>query len=97
MIDSVAHVSGAMLKFMSEFAVEKNFRFVAIGETLRVMPAVIPFATFVAALVETLKYGIEGAPPVCKQRVSTLRSELERVQTLVEVYLPHHLNTLAEH
>ena len=52
---------------------------------------------FVAALIETLEYGMEGAPPVCKQRVATLHSELEQVQKLVEAYLRRHFNTLAEH
>ena len=61
------------------------------------MPAEIHFAAFVAALIETLEYGMEGAPPVCKQRVATLRSELEQVQKLVEVYLRRHFNTLADH
>ena len=61
------------------------------------MPAEIRFVTFVAALIETLEYGMEGAPAVCKQRVATLRSELEQVQKLMEVYLRPHFNTLAEH
>ena len=61
------------------------------------MPGEIQFATFLAALMETLEYGMEGAPPVCKQRVATLRLELEQVQKLVEVYLRHHFSTLAEH
>ena len=43
------------------------------------MPAEIYFVTFVAALMETLEYGMEGASPVCKQRIATLRSELEQV------------------
>ena len=54
-------------------------------------------ATFVAPLMETQEYGMEGALPACKQRVPTMRSELEQVQKLVEVYLRPHLNTLAEH
>ena len=53
--------------------------------------------TFVAALMEILEYGMEGAPPECKQRVVTLRSELEQVQKLVEVYLLRHFNTLTEY
>ena len=61
------------------------------------MPAEIHFATLVAALMETLEYEMEGAPSVCKQRVVTLRSELEQVQKLVEVCLRRHVNTLAEH
>ena len=36
----------------------------SIGETPRAMPAEIHFGTFVAALMETLEYRIEGAPPV---------------------------------
>ena len=47
--------------------------------------------------METQEYGMEGAPPVCKQRFPTLRSELEQVQKLVEVYLRRHFDTLAEH
>ena len=54
-------------------------------------------ATFVAPLMETVECGMEGAPPVCKQRVATLRSELEQVQEPVEVYLRRHFNTLADH
>ena len=53
--------------------------------------------TFVAALMEILEYGMEVAPPQCKHRVATLRSELEQVQKLVEVYLRRRFNTLAEH
>ena len=45
----------------------------------------------------TLEYGMECAPPVCKQKVVTLRSELEQVQKLVEVCLRRHFNTLPEH
>eukprot|EP00904_Undaria_pinnatifida_P006574 jgi/Undpi1/3046/HiC_scaffold_15.g06422.m1 len=82
---------------MSEFALEDFFPPVAKGETLRAIPAEIHFATFVAALMETLENGMEGVPLVYKQRVATLRSELEQVQKLVEVYLRRHFNTLAEH
>ena len=99
-LDTVAHVSDAVLeqlKTMSEFALEDFFPPVAKGETLRAIPAEIHFATFVAALMETLENGMEGVPLVCKQRVATLRSELEQVQKLVEVYLRRHFNTLAEH
>ena len=99
-LDTVAHVSDAVskqLKIMSEFAVEDYFPPVAKEETPRAMPADSHFATFVAALIETLEYGMEGAPPVCEQRVATLRSELEQVQKLVKVYLRRHFDTLAEH
>ena len=99
-LDSVAYVSGAapqQLKSLSEFAVEDSPPPVAIGETPRAMPAEIRFVTFVAALMETLEYRMEDAPAVCKQRVATLRSELEQVQKLMEVYLRPHFNTLAEH
>ena len=54
-------------------------------------------ATFGAALIESLEYGMESAPLVCKQRVATLRSELEQVKKLVGVYLRRHFNTLAGH
>ena len=84
------------LKTTSEFAVEDYFHPVAI-EAPRAMPAGIHLATFVAALMETLEYGVEGAPPVCKQRVATLRSELEQVQKLVDVYLRRYFHTLAGH
>ena len=82
---------------MSEIAVEDFFHPVAIRETLRAMPAEVLLATFAAALIETLENGIKGAPPVCKQRVATLRSELEQVQELVEMYLRRHFHTRAGH
>ena len=47
---------------------------VAIGEAPRAIPAEIYFAAFVAALMKILGYDMEGAPPVCKQRVAMLRS-----------------------
>ena len=87
-LDTVAHVSDAVLnqlKTMSEFAVEDPPPPLAIGETPRAMPAEIHFATIVAALMKTIEYGVQSAPPVCKQRVATLRSELGQVQKLVEV------------
>ena len=59
------------------------------------MAAEIDFATFVAALVETLEYGVEGAPPACKERVATLSSVLEPPK-LVNVYSRRQFNTLAE-
>ena len=43
------------------------------------MPAEIHSAIFVAAPMETLEYGMEGAPPVCEPRVAALRSELKQV------------------
>ena len=95
-LNTVAHVSDAVLKqlkTMSEFGVEDFFTPVAIGETPRAMPAEIHCATFVASLMETLEYGMEGAPPVCKQRVAPLRSKLEQVQKLFEVYLRRHFNS----
>ena len=54
-------------------------------------------STFVAPLMQTIGYDIEGDPPVCKQRDVTLRSELEQVKNLVEVYLRRHFITRAEH
>ena len=60
-LHTAAHVSDAVLKqlkTMSEFAVEDFFPPVAIGETPRAMPAEIHFATFAAALMETLEYGM---------------------------------------
>ena len=54
--------------------------------------------TFVSPLMKALEYGMEGAPPVRKQGVDTLRSELEQVGAeMVEVYLRRHFNTPAEH
>ena len=86
----MAHVSDkvvAQLKALSEFAVEDFFPPVPAGETPLAMPAAVHFATFVAAFMETLEYGMEGAQAVCKNRSSNLRGELEAVQKLVEVYL----------
>ena len=85
------------LKSTSNLAVGNSPPPVALGETPRAMPAEIHLATFLAALMETLEYGMEGAPPVCKQRVVTLRSELEQVKTLVEVNLRRYFNPMAEH
>ena len=52
--------------------------------------------TIPRALMKTLEYGMEGARPVCWQRVVTLRSEFEQVQKLVEVYVDRQINTLAD-
>ena len=43
------------------------------------MPAVAHFATFVAAFVATLEYGTEGAQAVWKNRVRTIREELQQL------------------
>ena len=89
-LDTVAHVSDAVLKQLktiSEFAVEGFFPPEAIRETPRAMPAEIHLVSFVATLMETVKYRMKVAMPVCKQRVATLRSELEQVHKLVEVYV----------
>ena len=54
-------------------------------------------ATFVASFMETLEYGMDGASPVCKERVAISRSEVEwDTQKLFEVYLRRHF-TLGEH
>ena len=54
------------------------------------MPAEVHFATFVATSLTTLAYGMEGAHAVCKNRVRTLREELEQLLKTVEVYLRRH-------
>ena len=60
------------------------------------------YATFVAAFLATLEYGMEGAGAVCKNRVlqnrvRTLREELEQPQKTVEVYLRRHYTPLLHH
>ena len=44
------------------------------------MPAEVHFATFVAAFVATLEYAMEGAQAAYKNRVRTVRGELEQVK-----------------
>ena len=41
------------------------------------MPAEAHFATFDAAFMATLEYGMQGAQAVCRDRVRTVREELE--------------------
>ena len=87
-LDKVADVSQKVitqLKALSEFAVEDFFPPVPAGETPLAMPADVHFATLVAALIETLEYGMGGAQAVCKGRVSHILGELESVQKSVEV------------
>ena len=99
-LDEVAHVSEAVtrqLRALSEFAVEDFYPPVPAGEEPVAMPADVHFATFVAALLATLEYGMEGAQAVCKNRVRTVREELEQVQKMVEVYLRRHYKTLLQH
>ena len=98
MLDKVAHISEKVitqLKALSEFAAEDFFPPVPAGETPLAIPADVHFATFVAAFMETLEYGMEGAQAVCKGRVSQLRGELEAVQKSVEVYLRRHFSNLS--
>ena len=97
-LDKVAHVSETVitqLKALSEFAVQGFFPPVPAGETPLAMPTNVRFATFVAAFMETLEYGMERAQAVCKGRVSHLHGELEQVQKWVEVYLRHHFSNLS--
>ena len=61
------------------------------------MPAQVHFTTFVAAFLATLEYGMEGTQAVCKNRVRTLREELDQLQKTVEVYLRRHYTTLLSH
>eukprot|EP00904_Undaria_pinnatifida_P010803 jgi/Undpi1/6853/HiC_scaffold_21.g09329.m1 len=82
---------------MSDFAGDDCFFPVALGEMPRAMAAEIHCSTFVAACMENLEYAMDGAPPVCKQRVVKLRSELEKVRKMVEVHVRRHFNTPAEH
>ena len=58
------------------------------------MPAEIHFATFGAALMEALEYGLR---PHASRGLLRVRSELDQAQSLVEVYLRRLFNTLAEH
>ena len=98
-LDEVAYVSEAVtkqLRTLSEFAVEAFYPPLAAGQAPASMPAQVHFATFVAAFLATLEYGMEGAQAVCKNRVRTLREELE-LQKTVEVYLRRHYTTLLHH
>ena len=96
-LHKVAHVSEEIisrnLKALSEFA--DFFPPVPAGETPLAVPADVPFALFVAAFMETLEYGMEGAQAVCKGRVNHSRGELEAVQKSVEVHLRRHFSNLS--
>ena len=99
-LDEVAYVSEAwtiQLRVLSEFAVEDFYPSLPTGQEPVGMPAEVHFATFVATSLTTLAYGMEGAHAVCKNRVRTLREELEQLLKTVEVYLRRHYKTLLEH
>ena len=99
-LDQVADVSDAVtrqLKTLPEFAVKDFLPPVPVGVAPVTMPAEVHFATFLAAFMVTLEYGMEGAQAVCTNRVRALRTELEEQQRMVEIYLRRHSSTLLEH
>ena len=61
------------------------------------MPADVHFATFVAASMATLEYGMGAAQAVCQNTVRQMRGELEAVQKSGEVYLRRHFSNLTPH
>ena len=98
-LDEVAYVSETVTKQLRALpeCVLEYFHPPLPAEQVPVgMPAELQFATFVAAFLATLEYGMEGAQLVCKNRVGILREELERLQKTVGVYLWHHFKTLME-
>ena len=99
-LDVVTYISEAMtnqLRALSEFAVDHFSPPLPAGQAPVGMSAELHFATFVAAFLATLEYGMEGVQAVCKNRVRTLRGELEQLQNKVEVYLRRHYKTLLDH
>jgi len=99
-LNEVAFVSDAVtqqLRSLSEFAVEAFYPPLPAGQEPVDMPAEVHFATFVAAFMATLEYGMEGAQAVCRNRVRTVREELEQLQKSVEVYLRRHYKSLLDH
>ena len=61
------------------------------------MPAEVHFATFFATFLATVKYGMEGAQAVCKNRVHNLGEELKQLLNKLDVYLRCHCKTLLEY
>ena len=59
--------------------------------------AEVHFATFVAAFMAPLEYGMGGAEAVCMNRVRAMRTELEELQRMVKVYLRRHVSSLLAH
>ena len=99
-LHKIADVSDAVtrqLKTLPEFAVKDFLPPVPVGVAPVTMPAEVHFATFLAAFMVTLEYGMEGAQAVCTNRVRALRTELEEQQRMVEIYLRRHSSTLLEH
>ena len=69
-LDEVAFVSEAVtkqLRALSEFAVEEFYPPLPAGQAPVGMPAQVQIATFVAAVLATLEYAMEGAQ-VCVQK-----------------------------
>ena len=92
-LDEVEYISEAatkQLRILSEFAVETCYSPLPAGQVPVGMPAEGLFATFVAAFRATLEYNMKGAQAVSKNRVLTLREEMEQLQKAVEVYLRRH-------
>ena len=99
-LDKVAHISDKVItqrNALPEFTVEDFFPPVPAGETPAAIPADVHLATFVAAFMEILEYGMEGAQVVCENRVSYVRRELEAVKNPVEFYLRRHFSNLTPH
>ena len=61
------------------------------------MLAKVHFATFVAAFLAALDYGIEATQAVNRNRGRTWREQLEQAQNTVEIYLPRHYKTPLDH
>ena len=69
-LDEVALVSEDVtkqLRALFEFAVEDVYPTLPVEQAPVGMPAKVHFATFVAAFLATLEYGMEGAQAVCKK------------------------------
>ena len=91
-LNEVAYISEAVtkqLRSLSKVAVEEFEPPLPAGQEPVGLPADVHVVTFVAAVLATFEYGMEGAQAVCKNWVRTVR-ELEQVQNAVEVYLRRH-------
>ena len=78
------------LRSLSEFAVENFYPPLPAEQEPVGMPAEVHFATFLAAFITTLDYGMDAAQAVWKNRVRTVREEREQMNKTVEVYLRRH-------
>ena len=93
----VAEAVTKQLRSLSEIAVEYLYPPLPTRQEPVGMPAEVQFATFVAAFLATLEYGMEGAQELCKNRVHTVKEELEQMQKTVELYLRRPYNTPLDH